>query len=123
MDVVRTGSASIEHHRSAAVPWEHGTNTVRTLTSSHFIAAVVGPLVVAVLGAGYVAAGVALVATIMLMIVLDVVHPPAVSTARSFAFRGEEQRTIVLFVVALAMIAVLVVLQRGVLWLFKRLHP
>jgi CBS-domain-containing membrane protein len=93
---------------------EHGTNRVRTLVGSHFMAAVLGPLVVAVLGAGYLSAGVALDATILLMIVFDVVHPPAVSTALSFAFRGEEQRTVVLFVVALVMIAVLVVLQRGV---------
>jgi CBS-domain-containing membrane protein len=101
---------------------EHGTNRVRTLVGSHFMAAVLGSLVVAVLGAGYLSAGVALDATILLMIVFDVVHPPAVSAALSFAFRGEEQRTVVLFVVALAMIAVLVVLQRGVVWLFKRLH-
>jgi hypothetical protein len=43
-----------------------------------------------------------------------------VDTALSFAFRGEDERTILLF--ALALIAVLVVLQRGVLWLFKRLY-
>lgn len=101
---------------------EHGTNKVWTLVTSHFMAAVLGPLLVTVFGAGYLAAGVALVATITLMIVLDVVHPPAVSTALSFAFRSENQRTIVLFVVALVMIAVLVVLQRAIVWLFKRLR-
>lgn len=38
---------------------EHGTNKVRMLVGSHFMAAVLGPIAVAVLGAGYFAAGVA----------------------------------------------------------------
>jgi CBS-domain-containing membrane protein len=99
---------------------KHGTNTVRTLVLSHVLAAMLGAIVVALLGAGYAAGSVAMIAIILLMVLLDIVHPPAVDTALSFAFRGEDERTILLF--ALALIAVLVVLQRGVLWLFKWLY-
>ncbi len=101
---------------------EHGTNAVRTLVLSHVLAAVLGAVVVTLFGAGYLAGSLAMIVIILLMVLLDIVHPPAVSTALSFAFRGEDERTILLFAFALAMIAVRVVLQRSVLWLFKRLH-
>ena len=79
---------------------------------------------VGVIGAGVMGAGIAAqVANAGIPVVLlDIVHPPAVSTALSFAFQGKNGRTLLLFTFALAMIAVLVLLQRGVLWLFKRLH-
>ncbi len=54
------------------------------------------------------------------MIVLDAVHPPAVSTSLSFAFRAGSEDTAVLFALALLMTAMLVVLQRAALWLLAR---
>jgi CBS-domain-containing membrane protein len=101
---------------------EHGTNTVRTLVIAHMTAAVVGLVAYALLGAGYVAGGSAMIVMITLMILLDVVHPPAVSTALAFAFRGENERTVVLFGFAVAIIVVLVILQRTIVWLLKWLH-
>jgi hypothetical protein len=61
--------------------------------------------------------------TIFLMIVADVVHPPAVSTSLSFAFRAADESNLVLFGLAVGIIVMLVVLQKTVLWLLARLHP
>src|SRR5579862_8168324 len=54
---------------------EHETNAVRTLVLSQTIAAGVGWAVWSVLGPGYALAGVAMAALILLMILLNVVHP------------------------------------------------
>ena len=62
---------------------EHGTNTMHTLVLSHVLAAVLGGGVVVLFGAGYVAGSVAMIAIILLMVLLDVVHAPAVSTTLS----------------------------------------
>jgi CBS-domain-containing membrane protein len=100
---------------------EHGTNTTRCLVLAHVIASLAGMLIYLVLGAGYVSGGAAMIATITAMILLDVVHPPAVATALSFAFRDESAKTLLLFIMALGMIAVLVVMQRAAVWLVARL--
>jgi CBS-domain-containing membrane protein len=68
---------------------QHGANTIRSLVISHLLAAIVGAVVCGWLGEGYLAAGTAMVITIVTIIALDVVHPPAVSTALGFAFRSE----------------------------------
>jgi hypothetical protein len=57
------------------------------------------------------------------MIFLDVVHPPAVATAMSFALRAEEASNLVLFALALAITAVLVALQRAAVWALLRFRP
>ncbi len=101
---------------------EHGTNTTRSLLLSHLIASLSGALIYLALGAGYVSGGIAMIITIVAMIVLDSVHPPAVSTALSFAFRDDFVKTLALFIMALGLIAVLVVLQRSALWLVSRLR-
>lgn len=95
---------------------QHVTNAVRTLALSHLTAALAGSATCAVLGEGYSAAAVAMVGTIFLMILLDVVHPPAVATALGFAFRAENTSGIALFVLALGIVCALVVLQRLLLW-------
>jgi uncharacterized membrane protein len=61
-----------------------------------------------------------MVATIVLMILLDVVHPPAVATALSFAFRAGDEHSLVLFALAVGIIAVLVALEQATLWLLSR---
>lgn len=96
---------------------QHGTNTVRTLVTSHMIAAAIGWITYLLFGPGYLSGGSAMVVVIVLMIVLDVVHPPAVSTSLSFALRSGKENNLVLFGLAVGIIAVLVVLQRFVLWL------
>ena len=100
----------------------HGTNEVRTLVIAHLIAAVTGLLTCMGLGVGYFAAGVAMFITIVLMILFDAVHPPAASTSLSFAFRFGDEQNIVIFVLALSIIAILVGLERSVLWLLFRLN-
>lgn len=99
---------------------QHATNRVRTLVLAQMGAASIGLAAYVALGAGYVSAGVAMVAAIVLMIVFDAVHPPAVSTALSFALRAGDEKNLVLFGLAVAITAVLVVLQRSALWLIRR---
>jgi hypothetical protein len=50
------------------------------------------------------------------MIVLDVVHPPAVSTSLSFALRAGNENNLVLFGLAVGITALLVALERFTLW-------
>lgn len=100
----------------------HTTNAVRTLIISHLLAAVVGFAADHLFGLGYFAAGTAMVITIAAMILLDIVHPPAVATSMSFAFREADDRNLWLFALALGMIGCLVLLQRVMLWLFARLQ-
>jgi CBS-domain-containing membrane protein len=99
---------------------EHGTNRVRTLVIAQVGAAILGALTYLVLGPGYVSAGSAMVATIVLMIVLDVVHPPAVSTAMGFALRAGDVGNVALFGIAVAITALLVGLQRAAVWTLSR---
>lgn len=95
---------------------QHGTNTVRTLVFSQFLAATVGFLTHTILGAEYLSVGTAVVATIGLMLLFDAVHPPAVATGLSFAWRAGDERNLVLFALALGITATLVVLQRAAVW-------
>lgn len=99
----------------------HGTNTVRTLVLAHTTAASLGLLTFLLLGHGYLAGALAMVATIVLMIVRDIVHPPAVSTSLIFAVRHGAERELWLFLLALVIVAVLVLLQRSAVWLLARL--
>ena len=99
---------------------QHGTNSIRTLILSQMLAATVGWSGYAILGSGYYSAGAAMVVTIFVMIVLDVVHPPAVATAMSFALRAGQESNLVIFGLALGITAILVVLERVALWLIAR---
>lgn len=96
---------------------QHGTNRIRTLVGSHLGAATVGVVMDVLFGAGYAAAGAAMVVSIILMITFDMVHPPAISTSLGFAFRSGEQQNLILFLLALLIVAILVLLQRAVLYL------
>lgn len=99
---------------------QHGTNSVRTLVLSQMLAATLGWATYSGLGSGYPSAGTAMVCTIVLMVLLDVVHPPAVGTAMSFALRAGEVDNLVIFALAVAMTATLVILQRAALWILAR---
>lgn len=99
---------------------QHGTNSVRTLVTSQLMAATLGFFTYLVLGPGYGAAGSAMVITIVLMILLDAVHPPAVATSLSFALRAGNENNLVLFGLAVGITAMLVLLERLVLWLLAR---
>lgn len=51
------------------------------MVSAHVLAVLVGAAPARLMGAGYRAASVALIVTIVLLVVLNIVHPPAISTA------------------------------------------
>ncbi|GJG86508.1 hypothetical protein tb265_16890 [Gemmatimonadetes bacterium T265] len=99
----------------------HPSNGVRTVLLAQVAGAVFGWALVALLGTGYAAGASAMVATIVFMIAADAVHPPAVSTALSFALGDGQTRAIVLFSLALGVTLVLVVLQRVATRLLARL--
>ena len=99
---------------------EHGMNRVGTLVLSQMMAATLGLLIFMWIGPGYLAGGVAMVLTIALMIVLDKLHPPAVATALSFGLRAGSESNLVLFGMAVAITAALVVLQRAAVWMLTR---
>jgi len=93
---------------------------VRALVVSQ-AAAAIGWAALALFGPGYAAGATAMVTTIALMIAADVVHPPAVSTALSFALGTGEARPLALFGLALAVTAALVLLQYSVARALARL--
>ncbi len=63
-----------------------------------------------------------MVLTIAGMSLIDAVHPPAVSTSLSFAFRAGDESNLLLFGLALSIVVVLVLLQRGLMWMMVRLQ-
>jgi CBS-domain-containing membrane protein len=99
---------------------EHGMNRAPALVVSQLLAAGFGWVAYAALGAGFLSAGAALVATILVMVSFDVVHPPAVGTAMSFALRAGKISNVGLFALALGITVVLVVLQRAATWVMIR---
>jgi CBS-domain-containing membrane protein len=99
---------------------DHPTNSVRSIVASHLIAAFCGAAMNWTVGEGYAAAALAMIATIVAMIALDAVHPPSVGTALTFAFRPADVTILSLFVLCLAVIAVLVVLQNTTLRILRR---
>lgn len=98
----------------------HGTNTVHTLATAQLGAAGIGLGTYLPLGPGYPAAAAAMVGTTLLMVLADVVHPPAASTALAFAFRAGDASNALLFALAVGVLAALVLLQRAALWLLNR---
>lgn len=98
----------------------HGTNAVRTLVIAQMSAAGLGLAAYTLLGPGYPAAAAGMVAAIAAMVLLDAVHPPAMSTALAFALRAGDESNVVLFGLAVGVLAVLVVLQRAALAVLAR---
>lgn len=99
---------------------QHGMNSVRTLIISQLLAVFLGFGTNLLFGPTYLAGGGAMVGTIVLLILLDAVHPPAVSTALSFALRPGDESNVLLFVLALGITVLLVSLERAALWLLAR---
>jgi len=103
---------------------EHPTNRVRTFLIAQGSAALLGFASVSVLGTGFLAAGVTMVLTLAIIITLDAIHPPAMSTALSFAFRRNSLKTLVIFGLAMLVITFLVVLQKAAFgWCRKQVPP
>lgn len=103
---------------------QHKSNALRTLVGSQLGAVLAGVAARQVLGAGYWAAACAMIVVIVAMIFLDSVHPPAVSTALSFAFIDPPgpPRNAWMFVGAVLVLAVLAQAQKLVAARLERLE-
>jgi hypothetical protein len=99
---------------------EHAANSARTLVLAQTSAAAIGFLAFRLFGPGYYAAGGSMIAIIVGMILFDAVHPPAVATALSFAFRAGPESNLYLFALAVGMVILLLGLERVTLWLLTR---
>lgn len=93
---------------------------MRTLVTSQIMAAGIGLITYLIFGSGYISGGCAMVLTITLMILLDVVHLPAVSTSLSFALRTGKISNLALFGLAVGITAALVLVERLALWVLSR---
>lgn len=99
----------------------HPANSARTLVISQVGGALLGAGLHAGLGPGYASAALALVGVIVLMIVTNTMHPPAVATALNFAFRaGSGEGSLALFGLAVGLVLVLLAVQRGSAYLVRR---
>ncbi len=99
---------------------EHVANRTRTLVGAQMLAATLGWIAFAAFGPGILAAAGAMIVMIALMIPLDLVHPPAVSTSLIFALRAGRSSNLALFALAVAVTVLLVVLERAMLWVLSR---
>jgi CBS-domain-containing membrane protein len=100
---------------------EHRANSVGTVIIAHTIAATLGLALYRLAGPLYVAAGTTMVCTILAMILLDRVHPPAAGTSLAFSLRAGNEQNWLIFMLALLMVALLVLLQRATVWLLRRI--
>ncbi len=98
-------------------------NRVRTLAISQTVAAVVGSVSFQLLGPGYLAAAVSMVVFILLMVIGDFVHPPAIGTALTFAFRPNANDNLLLFGLAVMLVVILIMLATASTWLVHRYTP
>lgn len=99
---------------------DHKVNSVRTLVVSQVGAASLGLAAYSLIGPGYASAGTAMVLAIGGMLLLDAMHPPAVSTALSFGLRSGDESNLVLFAAAVGVTALLILLQRFAVYMAKR---
>ncbi len=101
----------------------HRSNQPRTILQSQTIATLTGLSTYLLLGHTYLAAGSALVLTVLFCVTLNRLHPPAVATALAFAFRSGEIRTLYVFALAVGITLGLAILERSMLWMLARLDP
>lgn len=99
---------------------EGAINHVRTLVLAQAGSASLGLACYLLLGPGYFSGGVAMVLAIIAMVTLDAMYPPAVSTALVFGLRAGDESNLALFLMAVAVTAVLIVLQRIAVWTLRR---
>lgn len=97
---------------------EHETNGIRVLLVSQMTAAGVGLMTWSLFGPGFMSAGISMASTILLMILFNAIHPPAVSTALAFALCTDHNSNFESFELAVAITIVLIALKHLGLWLF-----
>lgn len=97
-------------------------NRLRVMIAAQFLGAGLGTAASLLFGSGYIAGAVSMVLTIVLLILLDIVHPPAVSTALGFALLGPQYGALSTFLLAVSIVATLAVLQIVALWTVHRVE-
>lgn len=100
----------------------HRVNTIRVMVSAQLVGFVAGIGAAMTFGPGYTAGAIGMSLTIFTLIVFDIVHPPAVSTALAFAFMSAKDRVLLLFLITVVLIAALVLLQRTAVWTLARIE-
>ena len=100
---------------------KNGMNETKVMVPAHITAALIGVGTFLIFGEGYLSGAVAMSLTITLLIIFGIVHPPAVSTSLIFAFRVQEAKTLLVFLMALLMVAVLYVIHRVAVALLHRI--
>ncbi len=100
----------------------HRMNRVRVMVAAQILGAGLGTAASLIFGGGYAAGAAAMVVTISLLILLDIVHPPAVSTALGFSLLGPGYGALGTFLLAVAIVAVLALLQFVVIQMLRRLE-
>jgi CBS-domain-containing membrane protein len=98
----------------------HRMNRLRVMIAAQFLAAAIGTAATMIFGTDYIAGAVSMVITIVLLILLNIVHPPAVSTALGFSLLGPRYGALGAFLLALAIVAALAVLQVFAIWMLHR---
>ena len=100
----------------------HATNRVRTLVLAQLMAAGAGFAAFVLLEkSAYASGAAAMIVTIALMVIFDLVHPPAIGTTLAFAFRAKDANNVTIFILAVFVTAALVAVQKGTSWLMLRL--
>ena len=98
----------------------HPMNGVGTMVGAHLIAVAFGVGAALLLGTGYIAVAAAMLGTILALVLADLVHPPAISTALGFAFFSRQTDAAGVFILSLGLLAALVILQRTATWAVRR---
>lgn len=99
----------------------HPMNGIRVMAGAHLCGVGLGTAAALLIGPGYGAGAAAMCATIAVLVLLNVVHPPAIATALGFAFYPQQHHAAGLFLVALAMLVALVVLELAATWMVRGL--
>ena len=99
----------------------HPMNGVRTMVGAHLVAVACGVGAALLFGAGYTAVAAAMIGTILLLVLANLVHPPAISTALGFAFFASQSDAAGVFLLSLGLLAALVLLQRSATWTVRKL--
>jgi CBS-domain-containing membrane protein len=98
----------------------HTVNRVRTLVIAQLGGAGVGWIAFRLLGHGILTGGVAMAGTILLMVLLNATHPPALSTCLIFAFRVGKESDLILFGLSVLVLVMMIVLEISALWILDR---
>jgi len=88
----------------------HPANSVRTLFLAQLSAVLIGILMLKLIGPGHIAALIAMACIIIFMLVFNMMHPPAVSTALSVGFVTGS--VLPLFLIALILLVLLIIVQK-----------